>query len=105
MRIFLASLVFGFGLSAAAFAADMSGLVGSYTMTWKNGKSGTYTITAINDSAATVTYAYGNKSQTKNLKVKGGQIRGGGWFPTLKVSGNGSVSATHSGSSARVSRN
>ncbi len=83
---------------------QVSAAVGVYEMKWKNGKIGTFTIHAMSSTAANVSYEYGGKSKTKVLKVKGNRIKGGGWFPTLKINGDGSVSASHSGSSATVSK-
>ncbi|MEM6308935.1 MAG: hypothetical protein AAF754_02705 [Pseudomonadota bacterium] len=99
----LALSVFAISVSSAFAANDAA--VGSYKMTWGNGKSGTYTISAISDTAADVTYEYGGKSRTKTLKVKNGKIRGGGWFPTVTLTGAGVGGATHSGNKASVSKN
>ena len=90
--------------AAALTEVQLSAAVGVYEMKWKNGKIGTFTIHAMSATAANVSYEYGGKTKTKILKVKGNRIKGGGWFPSLKINGNGTASASHSGSSPTVSK-
>lgn len=104
MRKIVAAVGISLMFATHAMAADQS-VVGSYDMSWSNGKSGTYEIHAINDNAAKVTYTYGGRSKTKVLKVKNGKIMGGGWFPTATLGGGGVSGASHSGGGASVSRN
>ena len=90
--------------SVQVFAGHLSSAVGVYEMTWGNGKVGTYEIKTISDTAAEVVYSYGDKSQSKTLKVKKSKIVGGGWFPNVTFKKNGKVSVSHSGSSAKVEK-
>ncbi|MDF1715539.1 MAG: hypothetical protein P1U75_02530 [Antarcticimicrobium sp.] len=104
MKKIIAAAGFSLLFAAQAMSADQS-VVGSYNMTWGNGKTGTYEIHAIDDKAAKVTYSYGGKAKTKVLKVKKNRIVGGGWFPTATLGGGGVSDASHSGGGASVSRN
>ena len=83
---------------------QIANAAGVYEMEWKNGQIGTFTVHSMTSTTAKVSYAYGGKSKTKVLKVKGNRIRGGGWFPTLTIKADGSAGASHSGSSAAVSK-